>query len=418
MMTPRFSLAVAVAAGALILPIGASIAAGPEETPPDTSVAITQASEVDSPLSVAELADVAVILDAAHADPKYGGEWLDEDGHALTVYVSGAPTEKLALAIKNAEHIKVGLETSPYTNAELTEAALSLAKADQRVQRVSIDPRGAGLSVAILATNGAEKSTAVAVLSKTVAAKYVTTWTATPTPAADAADSRDSDTSPFAGGARVSAGSEGCSTGLPVKKDGVERLLIARHCTGGTAGVQWKSYGSGAVVGKTTGANSVVWDSQLIGNKDYEPKMFSGGWHSSTKRDIARVRPSTIAIGTTINVSGGFSGGGSGKIMGTDVISYSGANHGPLYRIENSSGEPVGGNGDSGSPAVSNWDGFSEPAGIYVARSTASGDIKPCNGSPSTSTRKCATVGWVSPWHSIRDAMGVTINFNVDVGLA
>lgn len=392
----------------------AAFSEGNPDDPQETKNALRQ--DDNSSMSRTELLSMGRVLEVARELPSFSSEQMDESSKSLTIYLSGEGSDDLQDRIKQSpDSVTIQVKQSEFRFADLRQGAAAIFKANPAVYEVGFNPDGSGLSVATTTPESAaqaQRATENSLADET--SSMITDWTVTATNPVEPADSRRSDTKPFSASAAIESSSSNCSAGIPVKQGSTRGILTAAHCGG--AGVTWKSPNSDATVGKGISPGTTNWDARILTGQTYEGTMFHGGWTTSSKRDVARVTPSTIAVGAKVRVSGGQSGTGSlGLITNMSMVTYDGATRGPFYEVHSTDDGPLGGNGDSGSMVSRNWDGISEPAGLYVARSTATATIRPCDGSPTTSTRKCSTIGWVSPWKDIRAHLDLTLIYNAGI---
>lgn len=176
--------------------------------------------------------------------------------------------------------------------------------------------------------------------------------------------SRQVDSSPFWGGARITSGSSGCSSGFIVKNSSGTRFAVtAAHC--GNLNSTWKS--GSHTYGKMTKRGSFpTYDMALIGGQSYAPYIYSGGTASSTCN--AAGAPADPVAGTTDCANGVSTGENCGKrvtsLSGTFCDSSGCTNALAVY-----TGGTATAAGDSGGALLLLSGGKSYPRGIHIARS-------------------------------------------------
>ncbi|MFV0435234.1 MAG: hypothetical protein ACK5LO_14840 [Leucobacter sp.] len=343
------------------------------------------------------------VLEVARTQANYSGEWFDAEDNTLTVYGVGGPSEKLQ-RVFDASKLKVEWTEARYSAIELGALADELRVSGLAYEGIRYHPDGSGITV--MRTAAEEKPVGQhAELLANPAIEWVEG-------AIEPADTRTTDTAPFAGGIRIYSNYGGCSGGFPHERDnGDVGIITAWHCSDGAEGVTWKVTDSQATVGKTNSKKSKGWDVQFVKGAagSIEGKLFSGNYVTSNKINLpqAFVLGGYLPIGMPVSVSGSYSGSQSGKITALTETSYLGgsAQAGKkYYEVTANAGKPLGGNGDSGSPAVEIDGSFVLPVGLYVARYSGSYEV-PCKGIPTSSSRKCATVGLVTPAHKMYDVV-------------
>jgi len=364
-----------------------------------------------------ETAYVGMLLLAMQGESGYAGEWLDEDARTLTIYSTQGPSAAIQEILgKKPEGFRVSWAHASHSLSELSSAARQVWEAGVGAQLIEYAPDGSGITVSYsVEDQGNDSADAPDRLQRLADLDRLITWVPVEEDPVQPADTRTTDTSPFDGGSRIASVDGGCSAGFSAERtNGNRGMVTAWHCSEGETGVTWKVSGSGATIG-TSAASSKGWDAQFVrgaAGVSFTNKIFWGSYTTGSKISLPGgyfVVP--FAIGSNVTVSGGYSGNQAGKITGLaegHYLSGTAQNGKKYYEVTANGGHPLGGNGDSGSPVVHVEDGLATPVGIYVALYTNSAYVVPCQGVPASSTRKCSTVGLVSPWYRIIDALDLS----------
>lgn len=368
-------------------------------------------SEAHQPEQESFLPYVMQVLEIARAQSGYAGEWYDAAEPSLTVYGKAEATAAFdAIAAEAPAGFRVTWSRSDYSMADLDALAESISREDIDVESVEYDYDGSGLVVNYAATEGKSAIAAWEKSQKQGSSRAVSppvSWVPVAAGSVRPADTRNSDTAPFAGGLRIGSSAGGCTGGFPVtRSNGEVGIVTAWHCSDGAVGLSWKAQGSGAAVGKSSAARSRAWDVQFIKSSSgrIENKIFYGGYKTGSKKAIPSFAylDQYLPAGTDIVVSGGYSGNQAGVITGlVNDLDYNGGGDQAgkkYYQVEAAGNNPIAGNGDSGSPVVTVDGGEAFPVGLFVA---GSGPDIPCKGVPSSSTRTCSKVGYVTPMHKM-----------------
>lgn len=201
---------------------------------------------------------------AASYDQQFAGARLDVKQNALHVYWVG--TVPAALAALRTEAAKGGLTLtvtpSKFSRRQLMAAAERVMPKAELNGRVEVAVDGSGITVAAEGMGAVTRGTRAATATESGLMRRIATVrdsTGIPVtvveagPERDVVASRQEDTSPYWGGARMRAGNIGCSTGFSMYASGntsIRHTLTAAHCASYTDGVQVTN-GVGARMGAT-----------------------------------------------------------------------------------------------------------------------------------------------------------------------
>jgi hypothetical protein len=175
-----------------------------------------------------------------------------------------------------------------------------------------------------------------------------------------------------------------------------EKLFTADHC-GATGDVWHTGRNTGnPEIGTGQGLATEQTDIMAIRGKDYAPYVYYGDNNSNTA--VAVRGHVTPIAGASVCYSGAPSGTVcNNSVTHTDVTVNYGYNltYQHLTRTVQQTGLSAVGNGDSGGPVfLINQGGMVYATGVISGMSNAGTD---CQGDPSSSTRKCSTVGFYAP---------------------
>lgn len=195
------------------------------------------------------------------------------------------------------------------------------------------------------------------------------------------ATSRDNDSSPFWGGARiVRDGDVDCSDGFSVYQGATLYMLTAGHCGGiNTAWQTGDYYGSGTVLG-TEVARDPCCDTAIIKVNANEGLIYDQAWDSDVGEQVDAT-PLAAMPGASVCTEGAT----SGVRCNITILDYGAVrtftnDDGTTFRAENESmgkqetaGQQANAGGDSGGPVIMN----SPIAGLVYAAGTISGGDTP-----------------------------------------
>jgi hypothetical protein len=221
--------------------------------------------------------------------------------------------------------------------------------------------------------------------------------------------SRDSDSSPFWGGAAMfhyaAAGSaEFCTTGFAIVKSSTKKMVTAKHC-GKVDDVAyvgtWATPGLPnplVEIGKYQSGNTKS-DFNVISGKTYEGYIYIGNFRSKSR--IAVKGAYHAVEGDYVCSGGAFSGTVCDiKVIktGTSIVPTPGTKYRSETQIERSGTAAVFGQGDSGGPIYISSSGGVKIAGVISAiqlgnETNPTANKVACAG-PSNPNRQCSTVGY------------------------
>lgn len=399
----------ACAAGALQLPATASSAASETtHTPATAQLSVRQLTAL-SPQAIGALqqplltvANKIIQLTDQGLAPGYSGYGdvtISVPKHLVTLYWHGSVPSALRLRLASMDATApVQVVAAPYTWQQL-EAQTHQVSADRASLSAegytiaSVGPTAAatGLQVGVdyatshaLATmrpNATQAATAVAdAASARAAVQHLVPGPApvsvTDVPVAHATGSRQSDTWPWWGGARiVRPGNIVCSTGFSVKKGSTLYMLTAGHCGGiSTSWQTGDSYGAGTAIG-TEVNRAPCCDTAIIQVTANQGWIYDKGWNSTVGEHVIGYK--TAVVGTMICDEGATAGVLCN--LSTDatgqVVTFDGDASAPSFTAENESEgfnlneDPAVAGGDSGGPTIIN----SGTSGQVYAAGTISG---------------------------------------------
>ena len=175
-------------------------------------------------------------------------------------------------------------------------------------------------------------------------------------------DSRASDGTPHWGGARITSGGAGCSSGFIVKNSaGTRFALTAAHCGGLNS--QW--YSGTNYFGKMTSRGPFpAYDMALLSGSSYGSYIYMGGSTGTGWRTGAASNP---AVGATYCTSGTTTNENCGKVVQSLSASFCDSS-GCTYGLASYTGGTSTAGGDSGGPLVLKGSSTVYPRGIHIAR--------------------------------------------------
>jgi hypothetical protein len=173
--------------------------------------------------------------------------------------------------------------------------------------------------------------------------------------------SRQTDSPPFWGGARLNlAGAGKCTSGFTLVRwaDGVRGLTTADHCGENST----FTTGNNQYTVGTSGSCCYTIDTVLLTGKTYGASIYTGAWNSGTAANVAgSAYPS---VNQYVCAGGSYSGEQcSAQVTATNQY-YMG--HGLGYFAQHNDGSPLAGHGDSGGPSYSYASGSSVTAYGFV----------------------------------------------------
>lgn len=205
---------------------------------------------------------------------------------------------------------------------------------------------------------------------------------------------RQSDTSPFYGGAQVRNrdNQTQCSTGFRMRTSvGGYRMVTAFHCNAlVNSGSYFNTYNADkATVGLTVGRSGNGFtsvDAQFLtppSGSSYSTRIYNGAYNSSSSIDITG--DEAPVVGGYVCISGAFSGViCSNKVLQTEVTTQVRNINGALYTVKHAfitsqtGGVAAAGHGDSGGPVYVSASVGAHAVGIITAE--YSQYAKPCRG--------------------------------------
>ncbi|MDQ1295542.1 MAG: streptogrisin [Actinomycetota bacterium] len=258
------------------------------------------------------------LLDAADSvrdvmekkDPSFAGIVIDPDANMFTLYVHGQPNAASSKVLQgqNQKGFRVVVRQAPYSRAGLDQAQDTLWQQRNALGIEAVVAREDGTG---LVADVRSSSTKAAVRSadqslNTVAGVPVTvrqtSWKPT-----GADGTRQSDTSPYWGGAQIFAGNKACTSSFAVRDAQSTYLVTAGHCFNAGTTVE---NGSGKPVGKVT-FNALTsgkrLDAALIKARA-QGYVYDGAYNDGNgyRKPVAGYR--RPAVGMYVCQSGAFSG--------------------------------------------------------------------------------------------------------------
>lgn len=176
-------------------------------------------------------------------------------------------------------------------------------------------------------------------------------------------DTRANDSAPHWGGARITSGSSGCTSGFIVKNSAGTRFAVtAAHC--GSLNSTWAS-GSYTVGKMTQRGPFPAYDMALLSGQCYGNYIWMGNASGTGTPTGAAANP---AVGSTYCTSGATTNENCGKKVNNLSDSFCDAS-GCTYGLASYTGGASTAGGDSGGPLVLKSGSKVYPRGIHIARS-------------------------------------------------
>ncbi|MFD2767523.1 cellulose binding domain-containing protein [Micromonospora eburnea] len=352
------TLSRATAAGLLAASVALAVPAGGVAAPPAASdrdatvLDLIPADTRDAMLAQAPLVDAATGIKAAvGATTRPGFAGIGLVGDHVVLWWKGSLPSDVAAAVATARRIApVEVTAARYSRGELAAAAARLAPVADRhnaVHGVRLRADGSGVEVAVEPGATPPKLPGTGVRTTVVRAEELTPR------------SREDDSAPWSGGARIWAGA-GCSTGFGVRDaaSSAGYLLSAGHC--GDIGAQWTD-GAGEPIGTQTHKNADH-DTMLISTPSPGGHVYVGGSHDTVR---ARVTGWTeVFPGQLLCQSGATSAWAIGRPICNLRVEFHYDDREDLVEATQLDGEDSARSGDSGGPVYAvNADGTILAAG-------------------------------------------------------
>lgn len=175
-------------------------------------------------------------------------------------------------------------------------------------------------------------------------------------------ETRANDSSPHWGGAKITSGGAGCSSGFIVKNSAGTRFAVtAAHC--GALNSTWTS-GSFTFGKMTQRGPFPAWDMALLGGQSYGSYIWMGNASGTGTQTGAAANP---AVGSTYCTSGTTTNENCGKKVSSLTGSFCDS-AGCTYGLAEYKGGTNTAGGDSGGPLVLKSGSKVYPRGIHIAR--------------------------------------------------
>lgn len=175
-------------------------------------------------------------------------------------------------------------------------------------------------------------------------------------------ETRTNDSAPHWGGARITSGGSGCSSGFIVKNSAGTRFAVtAAHC--GSLNSTWTS-GSYTFGKMTQRGPFPAYDMALLSGQSYGSYIWMGNSSGTGTQTGAAANP---AVGSTYCTSGATTNENCGKKVNNLSDSFCDAS-GCTYSLASYTGGSNTSGGDSGGPLVLKSGSKVYPRGIHIAR--------------------------------------------------
>ncbi|HEX8001282.1 MAG TPA: hypothetical protein VF519_01150 [Mycobacteriales bacterium] len=361
----------------LALATGAALAAPGAGAAPAGIEVVTGPAAVPLPLpeNLASALVLAEAYAAAHPDD-VAHPWVDRARGVVVLPVTAAAPEAVAAPLRARLAGLSGLATTraarSYATLERIEtAAIDLTLGDvagaEAIVATYTDARTNRVVVQTDAAPPALLAALAARFDRDAVVVRAIPGTHRPDPQA-----RNTDVSPFKGGANINVPPGGCTSGIPWRRNAGQRMLTAGHCAPAGGSVSTPSTSMGTV----TNASGETWNSgtgtvpltgqtanrgdlariDIASGKSAGTAVYTGGVNSTTWKNMIMMATRRSAVGDQYCTGGAYSGeicSWSVSATGTNV-SYSSGEVARNVVTGTRTPTPCTTNGDSGGPIYSN----------------------------------------------------------------